>query len=259
MQDYIVFLEGNRTDTKLSGESQLFRSLWTALPNTTVSFCECGGNTAMPFKLLKELSKKNYDAVYLNYDTINAHLTPECSAIFKSIQDYCQSLSVPCYILQYPSFEALLLHSEVVVDLIKHMGSSFCGLLQSTRDSFIAFLRYGNYSALCSYRTPVPKFNSIWLTDTNAEKRVHSLVSQITFKFHKFWHCSKGNVGDCWIALCSTIQSLKYACIKQSFNGHFGTCICECEKVSAFLASLSAASIRDLYVPFNDAARKVYL
>lgn len=258
MQKYIVFLEGEKRATgKLSGEPLFFRRLWQQVPNASTKFCECCGNTQMSFRLFTELSKDQYDAVYLNYDTVNTYISSECSSIFKTIKDYCQTLDIPCYILRAPSFEALLLQSEVVADLIACVSLSNSlknrGLLYEARDFYLKCLDAGNYAALCTYKTTDVDFNRVWLADVNAEKRVYGLLSQLTSKFSKLWHCSKGEIGRCWLDSCQSIKAVDYACKKQT-SAAFATCLCDYEKINALLTSLLVKSIKELYMPFNDAA-----
>lgn len=258
MQKYIVFLEGEQCTTgKLSGEPLFFRRLWQQVPDVSIKFCDCCGNTQMSFRLLTELSKEQYDAVYLNYDTINTYISKECSALFKAIKDYCQNLDVPCYILRAASFESLLLQSGVIADLIACINLSNSlkdrGLLYEVRDFYLSCIKTGNYAALCTYKTADADFNRVWLTDVNAEKRVYGLLSQLTAKFSKLWHCSKGEMGGCWLDSCQLIKVVNYACKKQTSTA-FTTCLCNYEKINALLTSLHVKSVKELYVPFNDTA-----
>ena len=91
------------------------------------------------------LSKKPYDAIYINYDTINTYVNENCLGVFQDLRNYCLSINIPCYILKASSFEALLLQSRVIADLMKCIKDNKYivtpALLETVRDIYlISFL-----------------------------------------------------------------------------------------------------------------------
>lgn len=257
MKKYLVCLEGeSRNENKLSGEPTFFRELWS-LTDASVEFCDSCGNKSMLSKLMTALNKKSYDAIYINYDTINTYVTENCFAIFQDLRSYCLQLSTPCYILKTPSFESLLLQSDVIADLIAcTKNNKYTDLITDIRKIYLKCLAEGDFISICRYRTANEAFNKIWFANVNAEKCISSFISQVTAKHSKLWHCAKGAIGACWLQSCIEIQACNYACQKSIRGSEFHTCLCDKLKLESLLTSLNIHSVEQLYKPFNAASQK---